>query len=288
MEYLNTEDGCSLAIEWLHPEQAELGVLVIASATGVRRQFYRAFAEAHRQQGWRVLLWDPRGVGDSHVPAEEFSRVRMQDWGLHDLTAILQHARRVAKQRPLYLLGHSAGGNLAGLSPKLPLCDGLLLVASGTCYWRDYPLRQWPRVLFSWWVWLPLILTLFKDVPAWAGVGQRMPRGVAKQWRQWCLLPDYLFDDPELNVAGYARLQVPLLALSMPDDQDFAPYVTTRKLVDRYSSCQAELRQLEALSGCGRLGHFDFFRTRHAGLWHEVSDWLQRQHKAHQVGTVSA
>lgn len=277
MEYLNTEDGCALATEWLQPEQETLGVLVIASATGVRRQFYRPFAEAQRQQGWRVLLWDPRGVGDSRLSAEAFSRVRMQDWGQHDLHAILQHARSEAQDLPLYLLGHSAGGNLAGLAPSLPLCDGLLLVASGTCYWRDYPLWQWPRVLFSWWVWLPLILVLFKDVPAWAGVGQRLPRGVARQWRQWCLLPEYLFDDPGLNVKAYAQLQVPLLALSMPDDHDFAPLVTTRKLMARYRGCMSELRRLRALPGGGRLGHFDFFRTRHAGLWNEVSDWLELQ-----------
>jgi predicted alpha/beta hydrolase len=164
---------------------------------------------------------------------------------------------------------------LSGLAPLTSGADALVLVASGGCDWRDYPLVQWPRLLTAWWLVAPLLLALWGHLPAWAGVVHALPRGVAAEWRRWSLTRGYLFGDTTLDTSGYAAYRGPLLALSMSDDQGFAPPGAVRALLQRFSSARIEHREIAATEGAhGRIGHFGFFKSQNAALWPYVSQWL--------------
>jgi predicted alpha/beta hydrolase len=275
-----SEDGRPLAAHWLHADDSApaLATVVIHSATGVPRRFYAAFAQHLCDQGFDVLLWDARGIGESATLPVGRDPATMRDWGQRDQQAVLLHVRARHPSRPLVIVGHSSGGHLAGLAPLTACADALILVASGLCDWRDYPVAQWPRLLGAWWVAAPVLTALWGHLPAWAGVGHALPRGVADEWRRWSLTRGYLFGDPTLDTRGYAAYAGPLLSLSMSDDQGFSPPGAVRALLQRFSGARIEHRELAAALGAhGRIGHFGFFKPRNATLWPQVTQWLHAQ-----------
>jgi predicted alpha/beta hydrolase len=159
-----------LAAHWLHADDSApaLATVVIHSATGVPRRFYAAFAQHLCDQGFDVLLWDARGIGESATLPVGRDPATMRDWGQRDQQAVLRHVRARHPSRPLVIVSHSSGGHLAGLAPLTACADALILVASGLCDWRDYPVAQWPRLLGAWWVAAPVLTALWGHLPAWA------------------------------------------------------------------------------------------------------------------------
>ncbi|MDT9001993.1 alpha/beta fold hydrolase [Paucibacter sp. APW11] len=251
------------------------GLLLISPATGVPQRFYTAFARHFAQRGWDVLSWDVRGIAASRQGPAAADAARLRDWGQLDLEAALQHAhqRLGYDWAQICLLGHSSGGNLSGLAPSLARLPRMALIASGTCHWRLYPKAQWPRLLLAWGLAMPLLLRLLGHVPGWAGIGQDLPPGVAREWRRWSLMPGYLFSEPGLDTAGYAAFRGELLALSVSDDRGFAPPATVRDLLHRFSAARIQHRELQPRAhGLRRIGHFGFFRQPQ--LWPELEVWL--------------
>ncbi|MBW7833280.1 MAG: alpha/beta fold hydrolase [Simplicispira suum] len=272
-----SEDGRPLAANWVRASGARpaLAAVVMHSATGVPRRYYGAFAQHLGDQGFDVLLWDARGIGDSARQPATDDPATMRDWGQRDQQAVLRYVRAEHPARRLFIVGHSSGGHLAGLAPLTASADALVLIASGGCDWRDYPVAQWPRLLGAWWLAMPLVLALWGHLPAWAGVGHALPRGVAQDWRRWSLTRGYLFSDPALDTRGYAAYAGPLLALSMSDDHGFAPPGAVRSLLRQFTGARIEHREIPAAGGFrGCIGHFGFFKTHNAALWSHVSQWL--------------
>jgi predicted alpha/beta hydrolase len=268
-------DGRVLRGEWIAAERIARWTVVVHSATGVPRRFYRAFAAGLAARGADVLLWDPRGVGDSAVRPVRRDPATMLDWGQLDQAAAIVHARERDPHRPVAIVGHSSGGHLSGLNAETAGVASIVLIASGGCDWRDYPRSQWPRLFFAWYVAMPLLLRVFGHLPAWAGIGQPLPRGVVRDWRRWSLRRGYLFSDDTLDRSGYAHYVGPLLMLSMSDDLGFAPPRAVRRLLAQFVAARVEHRELDAGTGHrARIGHFGFFRRDNASLWDHVTDWL--------------
>lgn len=275
--HITTADAVPLTAQWVHaPSVTCHGVVLLAPATGVRRHYYGHFAQHLASHGFDVLLWDPRGIGDSRRASARHDPATMRDWGERDLDAVIRHAREQRPRARLWLLGHSSGGHLAGLAPSLSLCDGLILVAAGTCDWRDYPASQWPRLWAVWWLAVPALTGLLGYLPGWAGVGHDLPRGVARQWRRWSLTKGYLFGDPAVDTSGFGRFDKPLLALSMADDLGFSPPKAVRQLLARFAQAPQTHVELRREGGGASIGHFGFFRPTHAHRWTEVTNWLLR------------
>lgn len=274
---IQTEDGRLLVGNWIRASGAlpVRGTIVIHSATGVPCTFYNAFATYLSEHALDVFLWDARGIGKSATVHARDDSATMCDWGQRDQQAVLHHLRSADPSRKLVIIGHSSGGHLSGLAPLTSKADALILIASGGCDWRDYPPSQWPRLLAAWWLAMPLLLKLWGYLPAWAGVGQDLPRGVAQDWRRWSLTKGYLFGDATLDTTGYSGYCGPLLALSISDDQGFAPPGTVRALLQRFLNAKTQHHEIPAAEGHrGRIGHFGFFKSQNAALWPYVMQWL--------------
>ena len=105
-----------------------------------------------------------------------------------------------------------------------------------------------------------------------------LPRGVAWQWRRWCLHPDYLLSEGEEARAAYGRFKAPILSYSFEDDS-----LITREAVDSlnrfYSASAVTRRHLSpAEVGARRLGHFGYFaESSRDTLWSESLAWLRGQ-----------
>jgi predicted alpha/beta hydrolase len=84
-----------------------------------------------------------------------------------------------------------------------------------------------------------------------------------------------LFGDATLDTTGYSGYCGPLLALSISDDQGFAPPGTVRALLQRFLNAKTQHHEIPAAEGHrGRIGHFGFFKSQNAALWPYVMQWL--------------
>lgn len=278
---IKCSDGAQLAYTLTLPTVAAATTapryVVVNSATGVRRSFYGAFAQHLADTGFHVLTWDARGIGESRKGHARHDPARMRDWGVLDMDAVLLHTCTLAagEWSRIAVIGHSSGGHLSGLAASLANIKQLVLVASGTCDWRLYPKRGWPRLLAAWYGLAPIALTTLGYMPGRLGVGHDLPPGVGWDWRNWSAAPGYLFSDPSLDLSGYRAFKGDLLALHFSDDTGYAPPATVTDLLRHFPKAQIERIEFNPRSQSHPpVGHFGFFSAKNADLWPIVSQWL--------------
>ncbi len=127
----------------------------------------------------------------------------------------------VSELRPvrLFLVGHSFGGQTAGLLDNGSAVDGMVTMSAQSGYWGRQGGVQKLVVFLHAWLSLPLLPRIFGFMPMRRfGLGEDLPRGVALEWGRWCRNPDYLLGDSSLPLDRYASFTAPVLAYSFGDD----------------------------------------------------------------------
>lgn len=267
---IRTRDGFGLAATF--HRGAGPDCVVVAGATGVRRQFYAPLARFLVARGFSVLTFDYRGVGGSRPPGSlRGFAARMQDWGTHDLDAALAWAVDHAKPRRLLVVGHSVGGQLLGLAEHADLVDAAAFVGSQSGYWGHWPLATRAGIGILWFALIPGLSPLLGRFPSRRlGLGEDLPRGVAEQWARWGRDTDYLLRGDARRRAQYAQLRLPILMLSI--DRDFyAPHAAVDALAGFYEGATVERRRLAKTP---TTGHFTVFRPGDPQVWSGIADWL--------------
>jgi len=250
--------------------------LLINSAMGVRRGFYRHLAGHLMAQGIGVLTYDYRGVGES-TPVDRAS-VRLEDWGRRDFPAALQWLRTSHAPERVVVLGHSVGGQLVGITPAVGGIDGLVGVASQAGYWRHWSGLDRARVMAFWYAAVPL-MTAFGGTfrASYLGLGQDLPAGVARQWAEWGRDPDYI-RSPTVGPQPqfYHEVRCPLRTYLIGQD-DLAPERAVRAWHDWFPNAKREFVNLGSHTPEGRkIGHFGFFDPDiSAGEWPALADFVR-------------
>lgn len=279
-ERLVTDDGYAIAVKRYEPGEQAAGVAIIAPAMGVSQRFYQPFAEWLSAQGYATYTFDYRGMGESGPANGDLRgfRATIRDWATLDCAAVIDDAAARFPGVPIFWIGHSVGAQILGLIPNRDRVRAMLSVAAGSGYYRynARPLRYY--VLSLWTVIMPLALRLAGYFP---GKKLRMvgdlPYGVAAQWRRWCLAADYLGAEGDDVRAQLARVDVPITALSMQDDE-MMTLRGTRALFGLYANAKVDVQRLRpAELGVRSIGHFGFFRAKMEGsLWPLVPAWIER------------
>lgn len=234
--------------------------VVIAGATAVKQAYYARFAAWLSLQGFTVLTFDYRGIGDSRPARLRGFDATLRDWGEHDLEGALQFALRDKGSRPLHLIGHSVGGQLLGLAASNGRLERVLTVASQSGYWGHWRGGSKWRKAAVWYGLMPVLGTTVGYIPGPLGLGEDLPGGVALEWARWCRHPDYLLGHG-VSPAGFAKVRGPLLALSLADD-DYAPAAAVDWLHRLYAGAEVERRAITPQEvGVEAIGHFGFFRS---------------------------
>jgi predicted alpha/beta hydrolase len=183
--------------------------------------YYRPFAEALAADGLgTAVLLDLRGQGRSSA------RARRDDFGYReipelDLPAAITRLRELLGPRPVYLVGHSLGGQLGLFTAARPgpRPDGLILVAAGTAYWRVWPAheRRVARLAFAG---VRLAARLLPWYPGTRlGFGGDQPRRLMRDWgrvtREGAYAPEGSGFDYE---AATRTLALPVLSIGVRED----------------------------------------------------------------------
>ena len=282
---VTTADGYPVTGHRFGARATARGIVVLPAAMGVKQSFYFPFAQYLAERGFAVLTFDYRGMGESAPKRLRGFVATLDDWALRDYDAVLRHARAdlddrgPTAPRPLFVVGHSLGGQLAGIVPSRHLIDGLVTIGSGSGYWRENVARLRRSVWFLWYVAVPLYTAVAGYFP-----GRRvrkvgdLPSGVMRQWSRWCRDPDYLVGVKAEARDSFATLTCPLLSLSFTDDE----MMSARNIASLHgfyvAAAQTRRRIAPADLGVKRIGHFGFFRPAfETTLWRDVADWLQQR-----------
>lgn len=138
------------------PSGAWTRLLYWIPAMGMPARHYLPLAQALAAQGVATVLHEWRGIGSSSRRAS-----RRSNWGYrelleYDLVAGMQVVRERWRQAECMVGGHSLGGQLGALFASLhpQAFSGLVLVASGSPYWRQFRLGRLIRAAYGVAPWL--------------------------------------------------------------------------------------------------------------------------------------
>lgn len=261
--------GQHLQSHWHAPEGSPRGIVVIAPAIGIPQSYYRNFASWLAEQGYLAVTFDYCGIGESlRGPLREV-RHDVTDWARHDCSAVLAAARAVHADLPLYWIGHSLGGQIVPFIEGNERIDKLITVACGSGYWKANAAHTRKRALLLWQVLIPVLTPLCGYFP-----GKRLkiigdlPRGVARQWRTWCLNPRYAAGISSEHQARYSAFRQPITGLAFTDDEMISSS-NIRTLHASFDQAPVQLRFIDP-QDCGeeRVGHLGFFRRQFRdSLW---------------------
>ena len=263
-----TADGHELAARFFQPEGAAKGAVLIVPAMGCSQDYYRPFAAWLSQQGYVVATFDYRGTGLSRRTGLRGFKADILDWARLDCAAMID----ALPQQPLYWIGHSLGGQILALVPNRERVTKAVTIATGSGYWRENVPSLRPKAWYLWFVLTPLVLPLWGYFPGGTlrKVGD-LPKGVMKQWRRWCLDPEYAVGaEGETVRAQYAAVRTPITSLSFADDEMMS-LANTESIHGFYAGAPRKMKRLAPQDvGARRIGHFGFFRSAfEASLWRE-------------------
>lgn len=257
--------------------QEPRGAVLLAGATGVPARFYRPFAQWLAETcSLTCLTFDYRGIAGSLQGPVAHSEARLQDWGELDLPAALE-VLSAHSHGPLYLVGHSAGGQLVGLMPNVNRIERFVQLACSSGYFGQLSprLRLTARLLMQ--VYLPISTRVVGYGACKAvGWGEDLPTDVARQWAQWCARPGYVENafGTTVQTHGYNEITAPILNLSFADDTIATP-ANIEDLLRLFPQAQVTRRRLSTEEVQGRtVGHIGFFRRGQRDLWPMVAEFL--------------
>lgn len=273
---VHARDGAPLAATvFAGAAASRRSAVVIASATGVRRAYYDAFASFLAARGHDVLTFDYRGIGGSR---DASVRPKMHEWGEQDLAGVIAHAaeRLGARDGTVAVVGHSVGGQLVGLVPEPARVRRFVAVAAQSGDFRLWPLATRLAMAALWYGLVPGVTRAVGYLPGALGIGEDLPPGVALEWAAWCRTPGYLVGGPgSSRLARYERMTAPVLAFSF-DDDPYAPPAAVDALLALYRRAPVDRRAV-ARADVGPIGHFGFFRDRfRRSLWEDAARFLVR------------
>jgi len=275
---ISCKDGFELKGTIFQPAAIKSAVL-IAPATGIKRQFYSAFANYLSENGFAVLTFDNRGIGQSIQGSINSGNASLSNWGLLDMTAALQYLKDEFPTKDYHLIGHSAGGQLVGLMENAKDLKSMFNFgsSSGSLKYSKYPFR----LKSSFWLnfYIPVSNLLFGHTKSqWVGMGEPLPKNVGREWTRWCSGKGYVNVDLGSRIKEhlYDELELNSMWVHATED-DIANYENVKDMIRVYSKINAEIVSISPEEqGFKDIGHMKFFSKKKRKLWELAVDWLNK------------
>jgi predicted alpha/beta hydrolase len=259
---VNCADHTPIATRFYTTRLPSKGAVLIVPAMGVPQAFYAAFAGWLASSGYLVATFDFRGTGKSRRGPLSAVDADILTWAEQDTAAVLRALAERAPGLPITWIGHSLGGQIVPFVKEHFAISKVITIATGSGYWRENaaPLRR--KVWLFWWLAVPLATPVFGYFPGKRlGMVGDLPRGVIRQWRRWCMHPEYALRDGDEVREKFASVTTPITALSFTDDEMMSDANTT-SIHSFYTRAPKKMLRLSPQDvGVARIGHFGFFRA---------------------------
>ncbi|TCM67013.1 putative alpha/beta hydrolase [Acinetobacter calcoaceticus] len=269
---ISCQDGYVLSGRFYATSSAnkQLLPILISPATGIGKGFYHHFAEWLCSQGFDVLTFDFRGIGDSLHGRLKDSEASIQDWGQLDIPAAITTLLARTQAEKVILIGHSAGGQLLGIVPNYDQVARVIAISGSTGHVKG--LKGRTKLLAP--LMFKLIFpssSLFKGYGAtkFIGMGENLPKKVAKQWAEFCSAPGYV-----MNAVGktifedyHQHIQCPITVYWSSDDE-ISTEANVKDLLRLYPNAQTKMHEMRPSQyGFKSIGHMQMFKKTYQVLW---------------------
>lgn len=232
-------------------------VLLMLPAMAVKAKYYLPVIKALHTHGLSVSTVDLRAQGESTPKLGEAANFGYRELLEADLPAIVAALRARLPQAPLFLFGHSLGGQLALLyaagSPEH--VAGVLDIGTGSVYWRSFDVDRQRKVLLG----AQYVNLVSRLRGHWAGgkvMGGPMAGRVMVDWARHSRTGHYR---PAGSTRDYDRLlgelTRPVLLISL-DADPMGPKSTVDYLGSRLRSADVTRWHLGEDSGMVHRDHF--------------------------------
>jgi predicted alpha/beta hydrolase len=264
-------DGYPLSALFGEAERTARGSIVISAATGVRKEFYINFGRFLMDNGYHVLLYDYRGIGESAAADIKASLIYMHEWGTQDMNAVLNYLVVTKGFRDIIWLGHSIGGQLVGLLENRHHVRKVVSINAALGYWGYFPYPMKMVVWVLWYVIGPLLINIYGyGVMKKIGWGENLPRNVILEWRSWCMSKTYYMEflKHKLKATCFYNFTIPITAVYISDDY-IANDKTAPLMKQFFPNAPYDLIKLDVSRYTRhKVGHTGIFRKRFAqALW---------------------
>lgn len=273
---IECEDGFKLSGKLFKPKNI-LASVMIAPATGIKKEFYSAFANYLAENGFATLTFDNRGIGESKGNSINSSNASLTNWGKLDMTAALEYLKREIPNTGYHLIGHSAGGQLVGLMKNSKEIKSMFNFgsSSGSLHYSKYPFKLKSYFWLNFYI--PASNLIFGHTKSqWVGMGEPLPKNVGKEWTKWCNGKGYIKVDLDKKIKEhlYNELNFNTLWVHAEDDE-IANYENVKDMIRVYPNIKSRILTLSPKKyGYRDIGHMKFFSRRRKELWSLATNWL--------------
>ncbi|MFB3925295.1 MAG: alpha/beta fold hydrolase [Syntrophales bacterium] len=267
------KDGTKSAITAFTGSPSGTGpVLICMPAMGVSAKFYQPLSAHIVSQGWILVTSDLRGNGCSSIRAAKGTDFGYHEMITYDWPAVIKTVKNKFPEYPVFLLGHSLGGQLSALYLSAnPRCaDGLILVAAPSVFYKSWPFPQNLGVLVGTQIagFTAAALGYFPGKKIGFG-GATEAKQVILDWARQARTGRYEPAHSPLDFESLLReLEIHVLAISFKSDF-FAPGRAVGHLCSKMSRAQITRVELKAEG----LSHFDWVRNS-GPVIEEIRKWF--------------
>lgn len=253
-------------------------VIVFHPAMGVGWSYYRPLIDRLCGRGAIVVASDLRG---------QDARRRGSDTGFReivesDIPAAVAETLSRWPGHPVWLMGHSLGGQLSAVSAAhaaLPVA-GLVLIAAGSAHFRAFP--SWRRLRNR--LLAPCFAALTVVLGYWpgdrVGFGGRQPRRLLLDWAHLVRTGRYRSGETGREYDDDLRRTEHLVLLVAVTGDTLAPEGAIRELRSKMPRARVTTLVRPKPAG-GKDPHFSWVRGDE-GLAHDVIEWIRREGPAHR------
>jgi len=281
---IEARDGFKLSATIRRPLTEIKGVIQMNCGTGIPQKVYSNLAIYLTQYGYVTVTYDYRGIGNSKPKNLKGFEAKIEDWGILDMTSIFDWIISEFPNEKKIIIGHSMGGQLVGLMDNYQKIDKLVLIASSTGYWKDMSSPYKWLMPPLWFLFVPLTTFIYGYANAKKiRQGENLPKGVAIQWRNWCINPNY-FDEhfKKSNTSlFFDKLRIPLKSIQIKDDP-IANEITSNKILKYYKIANIEIEKISPEQlGVKKIGHTGFFSRQFKDtLWKNLKTDIEKKNYA--------
>ena len=263
-----------------YPAQTDskLKPILISPATGITMNFYNTFATWLAEQGYPVMSFDFRGIGQSLHGKLKDSKASIQDWGQLDLPAMIDALCEKTRTDHILMIGHSAGGQLLGITPNHSKIEKLVAIAGSTGNVKNLKGRTKLLAPLMFKVIFPIArFTIGYGPTQKIGMGENLPKDVAKQWAEFCSQPGYVINAIGKTIFDdfHAQVQTPITALWASDDE-IATEANVKDLLRLYPASNTQMIEImPSAFNHNAIGHMSMFKRSHQNIWLTILENIQ-------------